>query len=1262
MAKRIYLAAMLLGAGLCAVAQQLQEGYVTWPASSKLYNYVRAWEKGKPLTATWNDNDERSEWEDENFFISRVRLKPYIRNAATQIYDIAEEKDKNLLFWVPIGDDDLDGVKVNALPNSVFDSEVFSLWPYVTHYGNWTSPYGWVPGSFADAAHRHGTAVSGVAGIPNATLSGNWLTCITEMGNMSDSEEDVARLGDFLYYHGVDGLGYNSEYKVYPNTEIQERINALHGSLMKYMTSKNRTPRFENPWYSAVTNSGFNEFWSGLNDYNYKPFGDKDNPRTVYFINYEWSSQLGDTDKTIVKVGRDPRDLYMGMDMQSGAKAGDEWLKHKTMDYSIGLWGAHDFNYLWIKRRTGATGARARQDRYQHIIEQWFTNGRCNPADRMEVFSTTSLSPDDDWFGMSAFMTARSSLGWNLSEEPFISFFNLGNGTFFNWMGIRQSDSPWYNIGIQDYVPTWRFWWATELLGKTPDKIPGDGLSASFTWDDAYFGGSCLRIGGDSEADSYLHLFKTQFAVQPGDEITVRYKLVAGRADLDLVLTDEGSESTPSSDFTLMTTSDTPDDGSWQCRSFRVGNASTLALVALRFANAEGLDLRLGEFSIRRGATPAPQAPVVTRTRLLAYNMSGVDGKIIFDMPSDKAAGEPVYNLDVNASMFRLYVQYEGGRQQFAGATTSWAGLCYAVAPDVEHPAAVRLGVSAVSADRNTESAISWGEYMPLPEYVIESGIEIDREMIKPGDPFTVRFSDLRHEPAQWTIRDSKGATVAASSAPAVSYGCTGLPEAGIYDLLVGTAVYPGFVQVSAADKGTVPEIESLTVGGRDAADAAVEFTVNEKYRLGYTGRAADGAVSQGIAIGGQWAGTPVADLGLAPGGHSFTLAAWVRFNLPEGNSALLSAENRAGSWPNSNWGFMWIDMAGKNSDVPGRVDSYVFRISGGNLTYKLANTVIPDGGWAHVALTFDWNGLDFRSQFYVNGVEQEVESVVAGLNEGQDKHAYYTAVNNYSLTDKLWLCFGGGRSEKPYFNDGVVDDVVVWDGVMTADDVRAVMSGLDAGNLSDKVIAYWDMETPAGADGAFAALGSKAGARFGNFSVGKDSGGTSTQLLNPEPVCAAGSPYIAGDAFRITTAPKWSAAKAAAITDAAGDDRSGEATVSFTRGGDYTVRLSLSNAYGFSEKEYPVFAVADDSGLDGVVVPDDAIVYVVDGMVFVDFSAAGRYTVEVHDVSGRLAGSDCRDIAAGDRMGIRLAGNGAYIISVLRDGRLMRAVKVLNR
>ena len=153
-----------------------REPYVVWPQSYSLDQYINDWVPGQPMTKTYASEraSKSGTWEDEEFFISRVKLRPLISNVATQIDEtMIGSRDKKLVFWVPCGMS-MGYFQTGSLPNGVFDSEVFSAWSYVTHFGNWTSPYGWVPGGFADAAHKHGVLVSGLASVPNASMPNAW--------------------------------------------------------------------------------------------------------------------------------------------------------------------------------------------------------------------------------------------------------------------------------------------------------------------------------------------------------------------------------------------------------------------------------------------------------------------------------------------------------------------------------------------------------------------------------------------------------------------------------------------------------------------------------------------------------------------------------------------------------------------------------------------------------------------------------------------------------------------------------------------------------------------------------------------------------------------------------------------------------------------------------------------------------------------------------------------------------------------------------
>ncbi len=1278
---------ILTGCALIALssgAQSLKEGYIQWPESSKLSTYLNDWSKANPNVTTVNGKT----WDDENFFISRVKIKPYITNANTQVFEnINESNDKKLLFWVPVGNtsgSDVDHVFTGSLPNGRFDSEVFSMWPYVTFYGDWISPYGWIPGGFADAAHKHGTAVAGQASIPNAGLSGDWSTCITAMGSNYNSEAGAQKVGDFLNYHGVDGLGYNSEFST--SGSVIANLNGFHGKLYNYMHNTLGNNKFENIWYTGTVTSGSINFLSALHSGNKEIFGNSSEPRTSLFVNYEWWINLNTTAATLPGTGRDGRDLYMGMNMQAGTKYIDEWPKHKETNYSIGLWGAHDFNYLWSARAGKGSRDEQKQAYYQQRLEEWFTNGNRNPANRIEVYPIKTLAPSATWFGMSQFMSARSTLGWKIADEPFYSFFNLGNGKFFNWKGERQNNNPWYNIGVQDYMPTWRFWWATSVLGNTPDQVAEDGLKAEFTWDDAYVGGSCLYIHGTTDSE-YLHLFKTEFELSEGDVITVRYKLMGGSTDLKFLMTGVGDEFSPISEDELVIVAgeDTPDDGDWAVKKFVVGEvdgleATTVALLGLHFENAENLEFYLGELSIKSGnATTTPAAPVIdnTKSKVLGYNMAGVDGKVIFNMPNNKPSGEPVYNSDVNTSLFKLYAQYQGGKEQFMGITTSWAGLLFAVPVDVESVSKIRFGVRAVSADTDSESAIAWTDWKEVSNYETSNAIEINKQVIKPGESFTVKYSDPKHAPATWTIYNSENQKVASSNGEAVEYTCDGLEAIGGYDLVVNEGKadavrYAYYIQVSSKSTGALPEIQSLTVNDTDATaeDAEVSFMVNDSFTLGYTGREADGSASRGIKIDNKFVGAPINDLGLTAGAKNFSIAGWVKYDLPSGDSRMFGVDDRSASnWPVNNWGWCWLDIKGTANETPGTVGNLTFRTSTANgsdeLKYFYNNSVVPNGAWTHIAYTFEWNTSNqLRAELYINGKKQTPTSVTCGSKTGTAEQFWAVNQNKSLLGASMWFYLAGGAGSSPLYNDGIVDDIVVWEGVMTEAEVLQVMSGLDAANLPSNVIAYWDFESDANADHSFAAVGSKAGARFSNFDLVKGTNEGQATQTPVEPFYEAGSPFIGGTSYPVVTKPTWSTRKIAVVSEADGTDKAGSAKVSIPRKGDYTVKLILDNSHGYDEREYPVFTIkGEEDAIATVAVDADGVTtYTVDGTLFVAFENDGNYTVNVYNTNGQLVGQKAQSIVAGQNMTISLANNGVYVVNVVKDGKTVRNIKVLNR
>ena len=1279
-----------------------REPYVVWPQSYSLDQYINDWVPGQPMTKTYASARaaKSGTWEDEEFFTSRVKLRPLISNTATQIDEsLIGSRDKKLLFWVPCGVS-TGYFQTGALPNGVFDSEVFSTWSYVTHYGNWTSPYGWVPGGFADAAHKHGVLVSGVASIPWAASSGDWHTCMAGMANIATSDGGVEKVGKFLRYHGVDGLGYNSEFS--SGGSFMPGLRTLHGGLVKYMKEKGQAG-FENPWYGITTDAGSISYGEGLLSSYYQNFGYSDEPRTIFFTNYNWNnSNYFSADKAAFEATkRDTRDLYMGMNMQGGCKSTTEWLAHaeggQAQDYSIGLWGEHSKNMLFPARVSAGGSDILKQQGYQKVLEQWFTNGKRNPAYRMEIDQSGSLGVSDVFQGMSRFMNARSAYGWNLADEPFITYFSLGNGNCYRLNGDVAYSSEWYNIGMQDYTPTWRWWWSTKMLGKDEADIPANSMSAEFSWDDAWNGGSSLKISGSTAAGEtqYLHLFKTQFNVKNNDIITIRYKILKGNGDINFVYSKVGSE----------TTEVTPDRTSihkvgkdffydeWNVVEFKVASRGSAALSAgdwavlgLKFANAQNLEVLIGEMSIKRGTSNTPQMPEIRTAKILSDVVSGFDAKLIWSMPNSAAAGDPVYNIDVNTSYFELWAQVQGEEPQFMGATTSWAGLMFKI-KNPKHGNRVRLGVQAVSLDHKSKSGISWtSDYLTAPAHEVSEEVAIDKTCIKPGEEFRIWFVDDLHENATLSLYNTKGEKVASNNGASRELVAT-LNEVGAYDLVAneGAATetrYSCYAQVSDFSVGRLPEIETLTFNGENAETADVTFGVGTEFKAGYTGRSADGSGSRAIANDYKVFGCPVKELKLGEN-KSFSVSYWVRptFYPATGQLNMFGIEDRTGTWPENNWGFFWSEV---NSD--GSVSAFTKRGNSANTAeyqYDYASTTaIPVGAWTHVTIVFDYDSSNaLLMKLYLNGVYQvPTRTGMGGDNKSEDNVIDGIPVrgpNRSTMRDGMWMHIYGGRGSAPGSPNASLDDVIIWDGAVDETDIAKAMVGLDAENLPSNVKAYWDFEdepqdnitetrlvngkaATVVHNGRFMSKGQIKDAPFGVFDLLKSTLEGQSVQTNVSPLYDAGCPYVKGTGFKVETKPSWST-RQATISNANGNDTEGEATVVYGAPGTKTLTLTLENSWGKDVKDYPEI---DFTAIDGVAADaaDGIEAYTINKTLFVKFAEEGNYEMNVYNMSGMLVGRDARAINAGEVMHITIGQAGVYVIQIQKDGKEVRSLKVVNK
>ena len=1224
------------------MAQELKSNYIQWGFESLQFpNKLRSWSKANP---TIN--------EDDNFFISRVRPKTRFRNVDTQVrQDLTEANDKKLLAWLP-----WNVPSKNALPDGVFDSEVFSMWPYVTHWGNWNCGLGRIPASLLDVAHKNGVPVSSVAGIPYGSLKSDWRTTLNNIAT-----SNVQNAADFMKYFGYDGLGYNSEYtEFFGAGRVTRALRDFHVNLNKAIKPYN--PIYENLWYDGTNDQGRIAFDQGLNDNNKSIFGEGGSEAANLFFNYNWNADwlLQQSVEKAEEINRDPLDLYAGINMQGGEpRSGSRWTLLKNHRISIGLWGAHSQNMFFESRGEKGSDPETQQRTYMLRTERWFSSGSRNPVNSIAINNSLNYNADNtDFAGMSAMMTARSSMSWDLAVEPFITYFNLGNGKFFNYGGVRKNDRPWANVGVQDYLPTWRWWFASKLLGRTAADVPANGLDAEFVWDDAYMGGSTVRVHG-STSKEYLHLFKTQYALKSGDVITFRYKVKGGKADASLVFTTEDAVNAEKA-YPVLTTADEADEDKWVEKTITVDgtlNGKTLALVALKMENAADLNLYLGEFSIVRGTFAAPAKPVIAKTALLHSAKNGVDGKIIFNMPNDKAKGEPCYNTDVKTSLFKLWAKQEGKDPILMGVTTSWAGMYYSVPVDVKGQGKVKFGVSAVSLDMKKESEIAWGEDHDIfTSYDYSDEIKADKSVIKPNEAFTISYVDPRHEAGNWKIEHN--GTAVASSNNTTEIKVNGLNQVGFYDLVLTGKVtengarvdkevrYANYVQITSDAVGAVPHINKLTAND---SETSIEVVANSEVTMKYEGKKADGSGSRGIKTLEKPVGVKVSELGLTNNNQPWSLAFWVKFNSLSGGTQIVDMRDPGTSWPQNNWGTFWSTY-----DPSTGVYELTLRAKngGGSPEYKQRWKVdfIP-GAWTHFTLAMDGNGTNTKPMLYINGKEAKAHNWQIGDRSGEGLCEERFVNNGWWDANVLGISLG--RHSTAAMN-ATIDDVKFFNKYISAAEATQAMTSTSTSDAGLK--AYWDFEADADASHYFTSKVGNAKLAHGELKVGTGEGVAS--LVPDAPTYDAGSAFVSGN-YQVKTTAEWTAKKATIVSQN-GTDMAGTAKLKYAKAGDYEVTLTLTNAHGSDTRTFQVIKVkADPTGINGTEATDMKV-YAIDRDVLFDVETPGNYLVQVFSTNGQMVASKAVSVNGAESVRLHLGAQGVYVVNVKKDGKTLRTVKFI--
>lgn len=479
---------------------------------------------------------------------------------------------------------DYDGLDLRPVKyNDDYTAYLFNFWQYTDTYSSWhgapvlgsDTDYGVInlPNpAYTDAAHRNGVLSMGCWFLPRrqGTSISQWLVKDGNTFTLADKLVEIAN------YYGFDGYFINQEIGI---TSSQAE------DFKDFLTSM-RTQGMHIEIYDCLHNSGYLRYQNAFNSSNRTWL--KDGSQRVassMFLNYAWSSsRLSSSADYATSLGLNPlTDLLCSIE-------GGKYKFNPPYDprSNVNSDGTLKCGMSQLGLPYPIPTPANQVDNLYQTERAWWSGPNKDPS------QTGRGGAYPNWDGIAHYIAERSVIG----QYPFVTRFNTGHGKQFFVNGTVSSNKEWNNAGIQDILPTWQ-WWLTSS---------GTKLTADFDYNDAYNGGSCLKISGNTSSPNDLRLYKTKLDVTGDETLSITYKTGSQGtpSDMKVGLIFEDSPNT----FTYLDVGDTTSED-WNTKTFNLSNYAgrTIATIGLRFEPNSNYSIKIGELSVNDSSSYAPSTP-----------------------------------------------------------------------------------------------------------------------------------------------------------------------------------------------------------------------------------------------------------------------------------------------------------------------------------------------------------------------------------------------------------------------------------------------------------------------------------------------------------------------------------------------------------------------------------------------------------------------------------------------------------------------------
>lgn len=654
---------------------------------------------------------------DIEFARSHVRPRAVIDDQANQLYPDVKNT-RRLWLNIPMGT----ARAIGGYPGTNAGDDTYSLWNYTHLFGSWNHGLFQAPGAWIDAAHQCGTdLLSGVKFFESWTQGAGdaaYSHLVTQK-NADGTFKYVKPLISILQYFGSDGINYNWEDASYATDDIV----AFHKALYKEAAARG----FNNFHIGLYTNN------QTLTAYNSNAlFGNSEGRTADTFLNYSASNFISSmamrsSETQAINAMGTTDGLYAGVWIVTMNRS---WTNLNGRDIGAVLWGEHANSRFWSNNV--GNDAKEFQSNYQALLERAFSGGNRNPANLPAMKATGndwawngSTPPLANFGGLATYFPERSTIQ---GTYPFHTYFNIGIGEVYTYKG-KKTHGNWYNLSTQDIVPTYR-WLVYDEGTTTASNV----VSPEFTIEDAYRGGSCLKLKGMDSGTADIVLFRTKLTGSSGTpyaKIAVKTKKEGiNDTGLSLIVKVNGDWK----EYPVGNTS----DKTWEEKEIPLNGISSsdqIDFVGLRASVSEGSEVFVGELEINDDVKRNPASIDNVYVEVKRETTTKLSVKLTWTL--DKTGSSPygmVYNDEGNIDHFEvLYKNGEDGRVSVVSHVQGWSAFVGDVPmSEGEDP---YFGIRSVSTDLKTYSPVEWvnvGRSSNVPQGVDAEGFEYGISEINP--------------------------------------------------------------------------------------------------------------------------------------------------------------------------------------------------------------------------------------------------------------------------------------------------------------------------------------------------------------------------------------------------------------------------------------------------------------------------------------------------------------------------------------------------